>query len=44
METIYLAVPEWNSLGLVSAHVVTDAFLELFGNQSTILPTTLRIW
>lgn len=38
---IYLAVSGWNGLGLVSAHVVSDAFLKLFGNQSAIFPATL---
>lgn len=40
----YLAIPGWNSLWLVSAHVIINAFLELFGNQSTIFPATLWIW
>lgn len=37
----YLTVSEWNGLGLVSAHVVVDAFLELLGDQSSVLPTAL---
>lgn len=36
-----LAVSEWNGLGLVSAHVVIDAFLELLGDQSSVFPATL---
>lgn len=37
----YLAVSGWNGLRLVSAHVVIDTLLELFGNQSTIFPAAL---
>ena len=40
----YLAVSERNVLGLVSAHVVVDAFLELPADESAVLPAALRIW
>lgn len=42
--TCYLAVSRWNGLGLVSAHIIIYAFLKLLGYQSTIFPTTLRVW
>ena len=41
MAVSYLAVSEWNGLGLVSAHIVINAFLEFPGNQSSIFPATL---
>lgn len=40
----YLALSGWNGLGLVSAHVVIDAPLELLSDQSAIFPAALRVW
>ena len=40
---VHLAVPRWDGLGLVPAHVVVDALLKLSGKECPILPAALGV-